>query len=80
MLHEVWKHLSNLGSHANITSMCERFETVKVNGQTQFNVAYTGLDEKTWAVGIFDLLLHDFMMEEMFFKDYQLRLQFDERY
>jgi hypothetical protein len=50
LLHEVWKQLSGMGSHANITSMCERFETVEVNGQTQLNVAYTGLDEKTWAV------------------------------
>lgn len=77
-LYRVWKHLSNMGSHANIVSMCERFHTDEVNGQTQFNVAYVGLDEKTWAVGLFDLLLHDFMMEEMLFKDYQTRLQFDE--
>jgi hypothetical protein len=79
LLFDVWKQLSNMGSHANITSMCERFHTVEVDGQMQMNVAYTGLDEKTWAVGIFDLLLHDFMMEEMLFKDYLTRLQFDEK-
>jgi hypothetical protein len=79
LLHDVWKQLSNIGSHANIVSMCERFHTVEVDGQTSFNVAYTGVEEKTWAIGLFDLLLHDFMMEEMLFKDYQTRLQFDEK-
>ena len=79
LLHEVWKQLSNMGSHANIVSMCERFHTIEVDGQTQFNVAYTGLDKKTWAIGLFDLLLHDFMVEEMLFKDYRTRLQFDEK-
>jgi hypothetical protein len=78
LLHKVWGELSDVGSHANIKSMCERFSTTEVNGQTQFNVAYTGLNEKTWALGLFILLLHDFMMEEMLFKDYQTRLQFDE--
>jgi hypothetical protein len=48
-------------------------------GQTSLNVAYTGVEEKTWALGLFDLLLHDFMMEEMLFKDYFTRLQFDEK-
>jgi hypothetical protein len=43
------------------------------------NVAYTGVEEKTWATGLFDLLLHDFTMEEMLFKDYRTRLQFDEK-
>ncbi len=76
---EVWKQLSNMGSHANIVSMCERFHTVEVDGQTSLNVAYTGVEEKTWALGLFDLLLHDFMMEEMLFKDYFTRLQFDEK-
>jgi hypothetical protein len=79
LLHEVWKQLSNIGSHANIVSMCGRFHTAEVDGQTQFNVAYAGLEEKTWAIGLFDLLLHDFMMEEMLFKDYRTRLQFDEK-
>jgi hypothetical protein len=71
---EVWKQLSNMGSHANIVSMCERFHTVEVDGQTSLNVAYTGVEEKTWALGLFDLLLHDFMMEEMLFKDYFTRV------
>jgi hypothetical protein len=78
LLYEVWGQLSDVGSHANIKSMCERFSTTEVNGQTQLNVAYTGLNEKTWAVGLFVLLLQDFMMEEMLFRDYQMRLQFDE--
>ena len=79
LLYEVWKQLSTIGSHANIVSMCERFHTVEVDGQTQLNVAYTGVEEKTWVIGLFDLLLNDFMMEEMLFKDYRTRLQFDEK-
>ena len=40
---------------------------------------YTGLEEKTWAMGIFDMLLIDFKMEETLFKDYGTRFQFDEK-
>ena len=35
--------------------------------------------EKPWAMGIFDMLLIDFKMEETLFKDYQTRFQFDEK-
>ena len=40
---------------------------------------YTGLEEKPWAMGIFDMLLIDFKMEETLFKDYETRFQFDEK-
>jgi len=79
MLYEVWGKLSEMGSHANITSICERVRTVEVDGQPEFRLNYTGLQEKPWAMGIFDMLLVDFMMEETFFKDYQMRFQFDEK-
>jgi len=44
--YEVWGRLSDVGSHANIKSMCERFRTTEIDGQTQLNLAYTGLNEK----------------------------------
>ena len=42
MLHEVWGKLSEMGSHASITSICERIRTVEVDGQPEFrNDNYT---------------------------------------
>ncbi len=77
-LYEVWGKLSEMGAHANITSICERVKTVEVNGKSEWRLNYTGLDEKPWAMGIFDMLLNDFKMEETLYKDYQMRFQFDE--
>lgn len=79
LLYKAWKQLSELGSHANITSICERVKIVEVDGQPEMRLNYTGVEEKPWVMGIFDMLLMDFMMEETFFKDYQMRFQFDER-
>ncbi len=78
-LYEVWGKLSETGSHANLTSICERVRTVEVDGEPEWRLNYTGLAEKPWAMGIFDMLLIDFKMEETFFKDYQMRFQFDEK-
>jgi len=40
---------------------------------------YTGgMDEKRWAMSIFDMLLTVFKMEEALFKDYEMRFQFEE--
>ena len=78
-LYDVWCKLSEAGSHANIDSICERFHVVDVNGQPEWRVSYTGgMDDKRWAMSIFDMLLTAFKMEETLFKDYRLRLQFDE--
>jgi len=78
-LYEVWGKLSEMGSHANINSICDRVKTIEVDGQPEWRLIYTGLDEKPWAMGIFDMLLIDFTMGETLFKDYELRLQFDEQ-
>jgi hypothetical protein len=78
-LYEVWGKLSEMGSHANLTSICERVKTVEVDGHSEFRLNYTGLPEKPWAMGILDMLLTDFKMEETLFKDYETRLQFDEK-
>jgi hypothetical protein len=63
-----WGKLSEMGSHANITSICERVKIVDVDGSREMRLNYTGLEEKPWAMGIFDMLLIDFKMEETPFK------------
>jgi hypothetical protein len=78
-LYEVWGKLSEMGSHANITSICERVKVVNVEGSREMRLNYTGVAEKPWAMGIFDMLLIDFKMEETLFKDYETRFQFDEK-
>ena len=78
-LYDVWCTLSERGSHANVTSICERIRSVEVDGQTELRLNYTGgMDEKRWAMSIFDMLLTVFKMEEALFQDYEIRLQFDE--
>ncbi len=77
-LYDVWCQLSEIGSHANLNSICERVQIVEVNGHPELRLNYTGLAEKPWATGIFTMLLADFKMEETLFKDYEVRLQFDE--
>ena len=37
------------------------------------------MSEKPWVMGIFTLLLSAFKMEETLFKDYEMRLPFDQR-
>jgi hypothetical protein len=78
-LYEMWRKLSEMGSHANITSICERVKTTEVDGQPEWRLSYTGVAEKPWAMGIFDMLLVDFKMEETLFRDYEMRFQFDEK-
>lgn len=78
-LYDVWRQLSERGSHANVTSICERFCVAEVDGQPEMRLNYTGgMDEKRWAMSIFDMLLTVFKMEETLFKDYEMRFQFDE--
>lgn len=38
---------------------------------------YSGLDERTWAMSLFSLLLTSFTMENTFFGDYAGRLSID---
>ena len=79
-LYDAWCKLSERGSHANLASICERVREVRGEGQTELRLNYTGgMDEKRWAMSIFDMLLTVFAMENAFFRDYALRFQFDER-
>jgi hypothetical protein len=74
-----WGQLSEIGSHATILAICERFAVVKSDKHVEFRLNYTGgLDERNWALSLFSLLLTCFTMEQVFYRDYQTRLQFDE--
>lgn len=78
-LYGVWCNLSEVGSHANLNSICERLRTVEVDGQPEWRLKYTGMEEKRWAMSILDMLLTFFKMEETLYKDYETRFQFDEK-
>jgi hypothetical protein len=78
-LFDVWRQLSEIGSHTNVNSICERVKTVEVDGEKQWALVYTGLPERQLTLGIFTMLLMVFVMEDTFFKDYRARFQFDEK-
>lgn len=73
-----WGQLSEIGSHATILAICERFAVVKSDKHVEFRLNYCGLEERNWALSLFSLLLTCFTMEKAFYGDYQDRLQFDE--
>jgi hypothetical protein len=78
-LQHSWGQLSEIGSHATILAICERFAIAKSDTRVEFRLNYTGgLDERNWALSLFSLLLTCFTMEKTFYGDYQTRLQFDE--
>jgi hypothetical protein len=77
-LHYSWGQLSEIGSHATILAICERFSVVKSDRHVEFRLNYCGLEERNWALSLFSLLLTCFTMEKTFYGDYQGRLQFDE--
>lgn len=77
-LHRSWGQLSETGSHATISAICERFRSVKSDKHVEFRLNYCGLDEPNWALSLFSLLLSCFTMEQTFHGDCKTRLQFDE--
>jgi hypothetical protein len=77
-LREIWGQLSEIGSHATIASICERFEIVHSDKHVEMRLKYCGLEERTWALALFSLLLTCYTMERTFYGDFQNRLQFDE--
>ncbi len=76
-LHEKWCELSELGSHATPLALCERFVITKTAEGQRWQLNYTGLDPRQWAIGLFTSLLTCFVMENTFFDDYKIRLQLD---
>ncbi len=77
-LHRTWGQLSEIGSHATLNAICDRFKTVKLDGGGQaWQLAYCGGDERIWATSLFSMLLTCFTMERTFFEDYEDRLKLD---
>lgn len=76
-LHAKWGELSELGSHATPLSLIERFVITKTPEGEHWGLNYTGLEEKSWATGLFTMLLTCSVMEKILFEDYKTRLQFD---
>jgi len=73
-----WKQLSELGSHANLNAICDRFAQVKSDEGVEFRLNYTGAEPRVWAMSLFSLLLACFTMERTLFSDYEDRLKLDD--
>ena len=78
-LHEKWRQLSELGSHATIGSISDRFYVATAeNGKQTWQLSYSGVrDQRVWATSLFSMLLICFGMELIFFKGYEQRLSLD---
>jgi len=77
-LHRTWGQLSELGSHANLNAMCDRFAQVSSKEGVEFRLVYTGVEPRMWAMSLFSMLLACFTMERTLFSDYEDRLKLDD--
>ncbi len=77
-LHRSWGQLSEMGSHANLNAICERFKSIKTeDGGSQWQLNYSGVEPRIWAMSLFSMLLTCFSMEQTFYGDYADRLKLD---
>jgi len=77
-LHKAWADLSELGVHANLNALVERFTmTGDHAGNQNWALNYCGVEDRVWEVGTFSLLLTCFTMEQTFYHDYAERLHLD---
>jgi hypothetical protein len=76
-LHKQRGELCELGSHATPLALSERFVITTTPEGYHWMVNYTGLEERLWAMSLFNMLLTCFVMENTFFNDYKSRLQLD---
>ncbi len=77
-LHRTWGQLSEMGSHATLNAICDRFKIAKLSdGARAWQLAYCGAEEQIWAPSLFSMLLTCFTMERTFFEDYESRLKLD---
>jgi hypothetical protein len=77
-LHKTWGELSEIGSHANINAVVDRFVEVRSDNHIEFRLTYTGLeDSRMWTLGLFSMLLACATMEQTFFNDHESRLKLD---
>lgn len=76
-LHRTWGELSEIGSHANLNAICDRFVQVTSKDHVEFKVSYSGVEPRMWAMSLFSMLLACFTMERTLFSDYEDRLKLD---
>jgi hypothetical protein len=78
-LYESWGQLSEMGSHAAMNAICDRFEQVESADHIEFRLKYCGVELRMWGMSLFSMLLTCFTMEQTMFRDYQSRLELDDR-
>ena len=72
-----YNELSEMGSHATPLAMSDRVNITETKDGLHFMVNYSGVDEKSWALQLFTMLLTCFGIEQTLFEDYKSRLQLD---
>jgi hypothetical protein len=78
-LHKAWKDLSETGSHSNINSTVDRFAQITDAAGVEMRLNFTGVENTPmWAMMIFTMLLAFSTMEDVYFRDYEERLKFDD--
>lgn len=77
-LQETWGQLSEIGSHANLNAMCDRFTQVTSSNYIEFRLNYCGVEPSVWRKSLFPMLLTCFTMEQTMFCDYDSRLKLDD--
>ncbi|MGH9455155.1 MAG: hypothetical protein ACRD2O_14425, partial [Terriglobia bacterium] len=77
-LHRTWGQLSEIGSHANLNAIYDRFGCVASEKNVKFTINYTGVEPRMWAMSLFSMLLACFTMERTLFSDYEDRLKLDD--
>ena len=76
-LHQTWGQLSELGSHANLNAISDRYAQVSSKEGIDFRIVYTGGEPRMWAMSLFSMLLSCSTMERTLFSDYKDRLSLD---
>ncbi len=77
-LFNLWKRYSEIGAHTNISSIVSRFEIQEDSAAVTWKVNYTGVGEiRLLVTALFEMLLIFSVMERVFFKDCESRLQLD---
>lgn len=62
-LHRTWGQLSEMGSHANLNAICDRFAQVSSKEGVEFRLVYTGVEPRMWAMSLFSMLLACFTID-----------------
>jgi len=76
-LHEKWGRLSETGAHSTPQAILSRFKITETGKDIQYQMNYTGVEDRQWEPETFTLLLTVSMLERLVFGDYEMRLQLD---